>query len=60
MKDEYDFSDAERGKSYRPDTQPFPPVHLDSDVLAWLADRAKARGVSLSGLVNDPLKKDMA
>jgi hypothetical protein len=29
-------------------------------VLAWLADRAKARGVSLSGLVNDLLKKDIA
>ena len=50
MKEEYDFSAAARGKFYRPDAQLVPPVHLDPDVLAWLADRAKARGVSLSGL----------
>lgn len=41
----------------RPAAQLIPPVHLDPDVLAYLADRAKARGVSLSGLVNDLLKK---
>jgi hypothetical protein len=58
MKDEYDFSAAARGKFYRPDAQLIPPVHLDPDVLASLADRAN--GVSLSGLVNDLLKKDIA
>lgn len=60
MKDGYDFSAAERGKFCPPDAQSIPPVHLDPDVLAWLADRASARGVSLSGLVNDLLKKDIA
>jgi len=60
MKDEYDFSAATRGKFYRPDAQLIPPVHLDPDVLAWLADGARARGVSLSGIVNDLLKKDIA
>jgi hypothetical protein len=60
MKDEYDFSAATRGKFYRPDAQLIQPVHLDPEVLAYLADRAKARGVSLSGLVNDLLKKDIA
>ncbi len=60
MKDEYDFSAATRGKFSRSDAQLIPPVHLDPDVLAYLADRAKARGVSLSGLVNDLLKKDIA
>jgi predicted HicB family RNase H-like nuclease len=60
MKDEYDFSSATRGKSSRPDAQLIPPVRLEPEVLAYLADRAQARGVSLSGLVNDLLKKDVA
>ncbi len=60
MKDEYDFSATTRGKFFSPDARLIPPVHLDPDVLAWLADRAKARGVSVSGLVNDLLKKDIA
>lgn len=49
-----------RGKFYRREAQLIPPVHLEPDVLAYLAERAKARGVSLSGLVNDLLKKDIA
>ncbi len=60
MKDEYDFSAAARGKFSRPDAELIPPVHLAPDVLAYLAERARARGVSLSGLVNDLLKKDIA
>ncbi len=55
MKDEYDFSNAERGKFYRPDAQLIPPVHLDPEVLSYLA----ARGTSLSTLVNDLLQKDI-
>ena len=54
------FPPLTRGKFYRPGAQLIPPVHLDPDVLAYLAERAKARGVSLSGLVNDLLKKDIA
>jgi hypothetical protein len=60
MKEEYDFAAAARGKFYRREAQLIPPVHLEPDVLAYLAERAKARGVSLSGLVNDLLKKDIA
>ena len=60
MKDEYDFSVAARGKFYRPDAKLIPPIHLDPDVLAWVAERAKARGVSLNGLVNDLLRNDIA
>jgi len=59
MKDEYDFSNAERGRFYRPDVMLNPPVHLDPDVLAFLAARAEARGMSLSDLVNELLKKDI-
>jgi hypothetical protein len=59
MKDEYDFSKAERGRFYRPDAVLVPPVHLDPEVLAFLTARAEARGVSLSELVNALLKKDI-
>ena len=60
MKREYDFSAATRGKFHRPDAQLIPPVHLDPDVLAYFSDRAEARGVSLSALVNEILKKGIA
>jgi predicted HicB family RNase H-like nuclease len=59
MKDEYDFSKAERGKFYRHDVQMIPPVHLDPEVLSYLAARAEARGTSLNDLVNELLKKDI-
>jgi len=36
-----------------------PPVHLEPEVLDYLAQRAAARGVSLSSLVNTLLKKDI-
>lgn len=59
MKEEYDFSGATRGKFFRPGAQLIPPVHLEPDVLDYLAARAKARGTSLSILVNELLKKDI-
>jgi hypothetical protein len=59
MKDEYDFSKAERGRFYRADSVLVPPVHLEAEVLAFLSARAAARGVSLSALVNALLKKDI-
>jgi hypothetical protein len=59
MKDEYDFSKAQRGRFYRPDAVLNPLVHLDPEVLAFLTARAEARGVTVSELVNALLKKDI-
>jgi hypothetical protein len=59
MKSEYDFSEGERWKFYPPGAVLNPPVHLDSEVRAFLTVRAQARGVSLSDLVNTLLKKDI-
>jgi hypothetical protein len=59
MKDEYDFSNAERGKFYRPNVRLIPPVRLDPEVLDFLATRAKQRGTTVNQLVNQLLKKDM-
>ena len=59
MKQEYDFSKGERGKFYRPDLKLIPPVHLEPQVLEYLAERAKAKGIPLNELVNSLLKKDI-
>ena len=60
MKDEYDFSKGERGKFHRPGTRMNLPVYLDEDVRRYLQERAEAKGVSLSDLVNELLKQDIS
>ena len=59
MKDQYDFSTAERGRFHREGARLVAPVHLDADVADYLSARAAARGVSLSALVNALLRKDI-
>jgi hypothetical protein len=59
MKEEYDFSKAERGKFFREGARLVPPVHLEPDILDYLTERASAQGISLSKLVNTLLKKDI-
>ncbi len=57
MKEEYDFSAAERGKFFREGARLVPQVHLEPEVLDYLLKLASARGVSLSSLVNALLRK---
>lgn len=59
MKDEYDFSTAQRGKFFRKDARLVPPVHLEPEVLAYLSDLAVTQGTSLNDLVNTLLKEDI-
>jgi len=59
MRKEYDFTNAKRGQFHHPDLNLIPPVHLEADVLAYLSERAKDNGTSLSALVNQLLKKDI-
>jgi hypothetical protein len=59
MKNIYDFSKGERGKSYRPEAVSRLPVYLDEEVQSYLAAKADAEGVDLADLVNDMLKKDI-
>lgn len=59
MKDEYDFSKGTRGKFYRPGAKLTLPVYLDHEVQSYLAQRASERGVELSELVNELLRKDI-
>ncbi len=60
MKDEYDFSKAERGRFYRSDAQLNVPVYLEPDVEAWIAEKAKAKGVAAQQLVNELLRRDIS
>jgi hypothetical protein len=57
---EIDFSSGSRGKFYRPNAQLNLPVYLDADVQAYLTALAARKGVQLSDLANDLLKKDIA
>ena len=59
MKGEYDFSNAERGKFFRNGAALDLPVYLEAGVRDYLTARAKAKGVSVSDLVNDLLKLDI-
>jgi hypothetical protein len=59
MKDEYDFSKGVRGKFYRAGARLSLPVYLQEEVQRYLAQRAAQRGIELSELVNDLLRKDI-
>lgn len=60
MRDEYDFSKAERGKFYRPDITLKPPVYLEAEIFDYLAEKAKAKGVPVDEMINELLRKDIA
>ncbi|WP_405236075.1 hypothetical protein [Lentisalinibacter orientalis] len=60
MRKEYDFSKGERGKFFRQDAELQLPVYLEEDVLEYLQDRAREKGVELNELVNALLKQDIA
>jgi len=59
MKREYDFSKGTRGKFHKADAQMFLPVYLDAKVRDYLADKASKKGVELSDMVNDLLRRDI-
>lgn len=59
MKREYDFSNGERGKFYRPNATSSTPVYLDKKVHSYLSEKAKSKGVEISELVNQMLKYDI-
>jgi hypothetical protein len=60
MPAEIDFSRGTRGKFYRPNAKLNLPVYLDADVQDYLGRLAARKGVSLSDLTNDLLKKEIA
>jgi hypothetical protein len=59
MKKEYDFSKGERGRFYRADAKLNIPIYLDKDILTYLSDKARTKGIEVSQLINDILRKDI-
>jgi hypothetical protein len=59
LPDEVDFSKGVRGKFYRPNTKLNLPVYLDESVIQFLAAIAVKKGVQISDIANDLLKKDI-
>lgn len=59
MKEQYDFSKGVRGKFYSAAAVFQLPVYLDEQVQGYLAAKAQAKGVDLSALVNDLLKREI-
>jgi predicted DNA-binding ribbon-helix-helix protein len=59
MPAEIDFSKGERGKFHQAGARLRMPIHLEASVQDTLASIANARGMDLSALVNDLLKKDI-
>lgn len=61
MKDEYDFSDAEQGKFYRPLEELDIPIYLDNDIKTFFLEKIKEKGsdFSLSKIINSLIKQDI-
>ena len=59
MPAEIDFSKGTRGKFFKPGARLDLPVYLEAEVHAYLAARAKGRGIEVGQLVNELLKKDI-
>ncbi|CAK0767880.1 conserved hypothetical protein [Gammaproteobacteria bacterium] len=62
MKDEYDFSDAEQGRFYRPIEELDIPIYLDKEVKDFFIKKLRVQGIkfSLNEVVNSLLKSDIA
>ena len=59
MKREYDLIKGTRGKFYKSGAVFKLPVYLDEKIQAWLAAHAERKGIELSELVNDLLKREI-
>ena len=59
MKNEYDFSNGERGKFYNKNARVNIPVYLDQKTLSFVESIALKRKTDISTVVNDLLKRDM-
>ncbi len=59
MPAEIDFSTGTRGQFFQPQVRLNLPVYLEVEVETYLAARAKIKGIDVSQLVNELLKKDI-
>jgi hypothetical protein len=59
MREEYDFSNGERGKFYRADMKLNIPIYLDEEVSAFVEKIASKKGIDRSSVVNDLIRGDI-
>ena len=59
MTKEYDFTNAERGKFYRPDAKLNIPVYLEDEVRDFVSGIAEKKHSDMGRVVNDLLRSDM-
>ncbi|MDD5372518.1 MAG: hypothetical protein PHO62_03705 [Sulfurimonas sp.] len=60
MKKEYDFTNAEQGKFYRPLNELDIPIYLDDDIKSFFMDKIKStKDFSLNTIINSLLKQDI-
>jgi len=61
MKDEYDFTNAEQGKFYRPLEELDIPIYLDKEIKEYFIEKIRSKGkkFSLNETINSLLKKDI-
>lgn len=61
MKEEYDFTNAEQGKFYRPLEELEIPIYLDREVREFFFKNIKGRdsSFSLNKIVNSLIKQDI-
>ena len=60
MPAEIDFSKGVRGKFYHANAKLNLPVYLDQEVQAYLSAIATKKGIQLSDLTNDLLKREIS
>jgi len=60
MKKEYDLSKGEKGKFYRPDTGLYLPMYIEPDMMEVLRKFSKKKGVEVTTIVNEWIKKDIS
>jgi hypothetical protein len=60
MPAEIDFSKGVRGKFFQPDAKLNLPLYLDEEVQIFLSALATRKGVEMSQIANELLKKDIA
>ncbi len=59
MKPEYDFSQAEQGKFYHPNSKFNLPIYLESDVEEFLTQLSDKKNIDVSVLVNEWLRNNI-
>ncbi len=59
MKEEYDFSEGERGKFFSKDIRLNLPIYLEPDALAFVQSIAERQKSNISKVANDLIKTEM-